>query len=192
MTPKPGGRKRKGQESAGKKSADSKPRAPEGRSAGTVRARKLAGEESWELVHPRCARDRQEDLEEVRKMLEAGEIDVAVDECRWLLNGCSDCLEAHRILGEIALSESDLPLARGHFGYAFRLGAKALEQAHTQGPLLYRVPANQSFLESAKALAWCLQQLGKRDMAAEVVKVILQCDESDPLGVKRLGHQPPG
>ncbi|MBI3838787.1 MAG: hypothetical protein HY288_12750 [Planctomycetia bacterium] len=155
-----------------------------------MRARKLAQEESWELVHPRCARDREEDLQEVRKMLDAGEIDVAIDECRWLLSGCSDCLEAHRILGEIALGENDLPLARGHFGYAYRLGAKALEQAHSQGPLLYRVPANRSFLESAKALAWCLKQLGKGEMAAEVVEFLLRCDPSDPLGVKRLGDEP--
>ena len=154
-----------------------------------VRARKLKGEEGWELVHPRCARDRDEDLEEVRKMLEAGEIDVAVDECRWLLGGCSDCLEAHRILGEIALSENDLPLARGHFGYAYRLGAKALAEAHCQGPLPYRLPANRSFLESAKALASCLHQLGKGEMAGEVVAFVLQCDPSDPLGVKRLADE---
>jgi hypothetical protein len=148
-----------------------------------VRARKLP-DAVWELVHPRCARDRQEDFEEVRKMLDAGEVDVAVDECRWLLNGCSDCLEAHRLLGEIAMSENDLPLARGHFGYAYRLGLQALEQAHTKGPLPYRVEANRSFLESAKGLAWCLQQLDKAEMSAEVVEVMLRCDPSDPLGVK--------
>ena len=33
---------------------------------------------SWVLVHPRCARDRAEDLDEVRAMVEAGEFDVAV------------------------------------------------------------------------------------------------------------------
>jgi hypothetical protein len=192
LTPKPGGRKRKGQRPAGKKSADSEPHAPRGRSAGAVRARKLQGEEGWELVHPRCARDREEDLEEVRKMLDAGEIDVAVDECRWLLTGCSDCLEAHRILGEIALAEQDLPLARGHFGYAYRLGAKALTEAKSHGPLPYRMPANRSFLESGKALAWCLKQLGKDDMADEVVTFILQCDPSDPLGVKHLADGPLG
>ena len=119
-------------------------------------------------------------------MVDAGELDVAVDECRWLLSGCSDCLEAHRILGEIALSENDLPLARGHFGYAYRLGAKALEQARSKGPLPYRLEANRSFLESAKGLAWCLQQLGKHEMASEVVEVMLGCDATDPLGVRKL------
>lgn len=152
----------------------------------TVRARKLPGDDGWELVHPRCARDREEDLEEVQKMLDAGELDIAMDECRWLLNGCSDCLEAHRILGEIALEANDVPLARGHFGYAYRLGTKALEQARTKGPLSYQVPANQSFLQSAKGLAWCLKQLDKQEMAAEVVETMLRCDASDPLGVKNL------
>jgi hypothetical protein len=155
-------------------------------SATSVRARRRAGEDAWELVHPRCARDRHDDLEEVRKMLDAGEADVARDECRWLLEACSDCLDAHRMLGEIALGENDLPLARGHFGYAFRLGAKALEQAGTRGPLPYRVEANRAFLESGKALAWCLMQLGKPEMAAEVVELLLACDASDPLGVAKL------
>ena len=152
----------------------------------TVRVRKLPDEQAWELVPPRCARDRQEDLEEVRKMVEAGEIDVAVDECLWLLSGCGDCLEAHRILGEIALSDNDLPLARAHFGHAYRLGVKAIEQAGSPAPLPYSVPANESFLESAKGLAWCLRQLGKREMAEEVVAIALRCDPSDPLALKGL------
>ena len=146
----------------------------------------MKGEDAWELVHPRCARDREDDLEEVRKMIDAGEVEIATDECRWLLSGCSDCVEAHRILGEIALGENDLPLARGHFGYAFQLGTKALNQAGSKGPLPYRIPANQGFLEAGKGLAWCLKQLDKREMAAEVVEQMLKCDPSDPLGVKSL------
>jgi hypothetical protein len=176
--------------------SEKKPR-PKGKSAGnshpapkpggsTVAARKRPSDDAWELVHPRCARDRQEDLEEVRKMLDAGETEVARDECRWLLGGCSDCLEAHRLLGELALAENDLPLARGHFGYAFRLGSQALARAGVKGPLPYRVEANQGFLESGKALAYCLKQLGKREMAAEVVEALLACDASDPLGVGQL------
>jgi hypothetical protein len=179
-------RKKKSPNSPGKKPSGGRDRARVSGGSSQVCARKLPGEEAWELVHPRCARDRQEDLEEVRKMVDAGELDVAVDECRWLLQGCSDCLEAHAILGEVALSENDLPLARGHFGYAYRLGTKALEQARTHGPLPYRLPANQPFLQSSKGLAWCLKQLGKRDMAAEVVALMLQCDPTDPLGMRNL------
>ncbi len=119
-------------------------------------------------------------------MLEAGELEVARDECRWLLEGCSDCLEAHRILGEIALEEGDTALARGHFGFAYRLGVTALTRAETSGPLPYRLAANQSFFEAAKGLAWCLLQLGKPEMAAEVVAVCTNCDASDPLRIRAL------
>ena len=153
---------------------------------GGLRLRKAPAGGGWELVHPRCARDRQLDLEEVRKMLDAGEVEVATDECRWLLSGCSDCLEAHRILGEIALAANDLPLARGHFGYAYRLGAKAIEAAGNPSPVPYRLSANQGFLESGKGLAFCLKQLGKPEMAQEVVSHLLRCDPDDPLGVRKL------
>jgi len=119
-------------------------------------------------------------------MLEAGEVDVARDECLWLLEGCTDCLDAHRILGEIALEAGDLPLARGHFGYAYRLGSQARSQAKGAAPLPYRIAANQAYLESAKALAWCLKELDKREMAEEVVAEMLRCDESDPLGARKL------
>ncbi len=184
MPYKPSGRGPK--KSRGGKAARRRESGPPAGGGTTIRARKRPDEEAWELVHPRCARDREEDLEEVRKMIDAGEIEVAMDECRWLLSGCVDCLEAHRILGEIALGENDLPLARGHFGYAFRLGEKALEQARHPAPLPHRLKANQSFLESAKGLAWCLKELDKREMAAEVVEVMLRCDPADPLGVRKL------
>ena len=124
-------------------------------------------------------------------MIDAGELEVAVDECRWLLNGCSDCLEAHRMLGEIALADNDLPLARGHFGYAYRLGEQALDRAGVRGPLPYRLPANQSFFESAKGLCWCLVQLGKPEMASEVTARVLACDPSDPLRLRNLGKPNP-
>ena len=114
-------------------------------------------------------------------MIEAGELDVARDECRWLLDGCSECLEAHRMLGEIALEEEDLALARGHFGYAYRMGIAALDRASVAGPLPYELLANRSFFESAKGLAWCLLRLGKRELAVEVVERVLTCDPSDPL-----------
>jgi hypothetical protein len=157
----------------------------------SVRARKRADDEAWELVHPRCARERADDLAEVRTMLEQGEWDIARDECRWLLVGCRDCLEAHRLLGEIALLEDDLPLARGHFGYAYRLGTGALAQAGVTGPLPYRLPANQGFFESAKGLAVCLARLGKREMAEEVVTRVLACDPSDPLHIRDVLSAPP-
>ena len=57
-------------------------------------------------------------------MIEAGETEVARDELQWLLGGCTDLIDAHKTLGEIALVEHDLPLARGHFGYAYQIGVE--------------------------------------------------------------------
>jgi hypothetical protein len=162
-----------------------------GGSASGLRVRKVAGGEAWELVHPRCARDRALDLEEVRKMLDAGELDVAMDECRWLLQGCSDCLDAHRILGEIALELNDLPLARGHFGYAYYMGLKAINAAGNPAPLPYALAANQGFFESGKGLIWCLKQLHKPEMASEVIEQLVRCDPSDPLGITKLADNDP-
>ncbi len=61
-----------------------------------------------------------------------------------------------------------------------------MERAGRPAPLPYRLVANQAFLESGKALAWCLVQLDKRDMAADVVAQLLECDPTDPLGVRGL------
>jgi hypothetical protein len=149
-----------------------------------VSLRPVPGREAWELVHPRCARVRAEDMEEVEAMLAAGETEVARDELRWLLDGCSDFIAAHRVLGELALEENDLQLARGHFGYAYEIGRRAFPGGAPPGPLPYELPANQGFLEAAKGLAWCLRQLGEVGLAKEVVKTMLDCDLSDPLGVR--------
>jgi hypothetical protein len=151
--------------------------------ANEIRARPIAGHEAWELVHPRCARERAEDLQEVERMIAGGEGEIARDELRWLLDGCSDCLIAHKMLGELALAEGDLRLARGHFGYAFEIGRKALDRAGAKTAAPYRLPANQAFFEAGKGLAYCLRELGKPALVAEVVNRLLQCDPTDPLGV---------
>ncbi|HWB08329.1 MAG TPA: hypothetical protein VG826_03860 [Pirellulales bacterium] len=149
-----------------------------------LRVRRKAGERAWELVHPRCALERGEDLEEVQQMLDAGEIDVAIDEMRWLLNGCSDFVAAHRMLGEQALADGDLKLARGHFGYAYEIGLSAFPAGGLDAPLPYRLPANRPFLEAAKGLAWCLHELGKLKLAVRVVEQLLKLDPADPLNVR--------
>ncbi|MBI1902719.1 MAG: hypothetical protein HYS13_16590 [Planctomycetia bacterium] len=147
-----------------------------------VACRKVQGQDAWELVHPRCALERADDLADVQAMLGAGEIDVARDEVRWLLKECSDFIAGHRLLGELALAEEDYALARGHFGYAFRIGLKALGEP-LPGLVPYARPDNQGFLESGKGLAFCLDKLGKREMALEVVETLLALDPSDPLAV---------
>lgn len=155
-----------------------------------VTLKKAPGGDGFELVPPACAIERQDDLAEVHSMLEMGEADVAVDELRWLLEGCSDFIDIHRILGEIALSREDIPLARGHFGYAYRIGSKVIGDPPC-GLLPYALPANQAFLESAKGLAWCLFKLDKAQLARDVVRTLLACDPSDPLGVKSWQTQAP-
>ncbi len=155
------------------------------RNATLVLARKAAGGEGWELVHPRLALDRSDDVEEVHKMIAGGEVEIAREELQWLLSGCTDMIDAHKTLGELALGDQDLPLARGHFGYAYQIGVKALDQAGAASGVPYRLPANQAFFEAGKGLAYCLRELGKTEMAVEVIKRLLACDASDPLGVAR-------
>ncbi len=152
-----------------------------------VDVRRLPGRPAWVLVHPRCAHERAEDLEEVDAMIEAGAIDVAVDELRWLLSGCSEFIEAHKRLGELALSQqNDVPLARGHFGIAYELGRSALLRRGMPAPLPYQLEPNQPFFEAGKGLAWCLCQLDKRQLAGEVLEFLLRCDPGDPLALRTM------
>lgn len=117
-------------------------------------------------------------------MLEAGEEDIAIDELRWLLNGCPDFIEAHRMLGELALAAGDVHLARAHFGFGYDLGLAAIPARGLKGPLPYSRPANQAFFESAKGLAWVFSELGMPDRAREVLDTMLRLDPSDPLGAQ--------
>jgi pentatricopeptide repeat protein len=142
---------------------------------------------AWVFVHPRCARDRAEDIAEVRAMVEAGELEVAVDELRWLVGGCSEFIEAHAMLGELALAiENDLALARGHFGFAVTLGLKTLKRQKVKGPLPYNQPPNKSFYEAGHGLVGCLVKLGMIEKAEDLVREIIALDRSDPLKLRAL------
>jgi hypothetical protein len=142
---------------------------------------------SWVLVHPRCARDRAEDLDEVREMIGAGELDVAQDELRWLLSGCAEFIAAHVLLGELAVAMyDDLTLARGHFGAGYQLGLQTWRRANRPKPMLFSQPANRPFLEAGRGLVWVLEKQGKRDMAAEVVATLLELDPEDPLKLRAM------
>lgn len=150
----------------------------------TLGVRRSSDGRGWVLVHPRGARERAEDLEEVREMIESGELDVAVDELRWLVGGCSEFVEAHALLGELALAEGDAALARGHFGFAVQLGLKALKQANVAGPLPYAQPANRAFFEAGRGLARALMKLGMTDKATTLVQDLVRLDPSDPLKLR--------
>jgi tetratricopeptide (TPR) repeat protein len=119
-------------------------------------------------------------------MLEAGEVDIARDELRWLLIDCRELIEAHRLLGEIAVSGGDLAMARAHFGYAYDLGRKAIPPDGLPGPLPYARKSNRAFFEAGEGLARCLGTLGEKQTATDVVQALLKLDPSDPLRLKDL------
>ena len=149
--------------------------------------RRASDGRGWVLVHPRCVRERAEDLEDVRLMVDSGELDVAIDELRWLVGGCSDCIEAHALLGELALAaDNDIPLARGHFGFAVQLVLKTLKRAKVAGALPYRQPANRPFFEAGRGLVWCLAKLDKMPKAVELVYTLVKLDPTDPLELRKL------
>lgn len=119
-------------------------------------------------------------------MIAAGEIEIAMDELRWLLDGCPEFLDAHVILGELAAADNDISLARAHFGIAYQLGTKEIRRVAPSGPLPYSLPGNQRFFQAGKGLIWCLEKLKKSDMAREVAAMLLRFDASDPLNIARL------
>jgi len=143
----------------------------------------------WEFVHPRCARRRRADMEEVEAMVEAGETEIARDELVWLLSECPDFLDAHVHLGLIALEEDDPKLARGHFGRAYELCLRALEAAGNPEPLPYTLDGNKPFYEAVKGLVHCLVDMGRRKVAQDVCQRITLLDPTDPLAIQRLVEQ---
>jgi hypothetical protein len=141
---------------------------------------------AWEFKEPRCAKARREDLEEVRHMIDAGEIEIAQDELRWLLNGCRDFMAAHRLLGDLAVETGDQRLARAHYGYAYQIGVQAIDRVGSVTSLPYCSAANRPFWESAKGLVQVLLKLNKTGMARDVIQRLLALEPGDPLELKRL------
>jgi len=146
---------------------------------------------AWEFVHPRCARRRRADMEEVEAMVESGETEIARDELVWLLSECPDFLDAHVHLGLIALEEEDPKLARGHFGRAYELCLRALEAADNPQPIPYSLDGNKPFYEAAKGLVHCLLDMGRQKVAQDVCRRIAPLDPSDPLAIQRLSEHRP-
>jgi hypothetical protein len=163
-----------------------RPAGRRGREAIAVARRESPQGAAWEIVQPRCARKRREDIEEVEAMVEAGETEIARDELVWLLSECPDFLEAHVQLGLIAMEDDDPKLARGHFGRAYELCLRAFEAAGSPHPLPYELPGNRPFHEAAKGLVHCLLETGRRKVAQDVCRRIAPLDPTDPLGIARL------
>lgn len=145
-----------------------------------------AGPHQWKLQYPRAVVDRADDLAEVESMIALGEIDCAIDELRWLLDGCSDLLAAHQWLGSLALEESDFALARGHFGIVFDLVREVLPSGGLPGTLPYECAENQVVFESGRGLAHCLHKLGHQELAHDVVRQLLAWDPNDPVKLREM------
>jgi hypothetical protein len=103
-----------------------------------------------------------------------------------LLQGCSDHMTVHFMLGDLALAEKDIKLARGHYGYAYDIGFKALRAAKFPKPFLQTIPDNAIFFEAGKQLAWCLKLLEKEQLMRDVIEFLLSCDPSDPLQLRPM------
>ena len=164
-----------------KKRSSRKPR----RTSRGVSVERARSGQGWTLVHPPCVRESAEDLDEVREMIAAGEYEVGIDELRWLVEHCTDFIEAHYLLGKLAVeANQDLPLGRAHFGFGYQLGSRALQRAGNPVPVPALHPANRPFYDAGRGLAWCLAELDKREMALEVIENLLRCDPADPLGLR--------
>src|SRR5688572_7354470 len=157
-----------------------------GPSPSGLSVRRTVDGRSWVFVHPRCVRDAAEDLEEVRLMIEAGEIEIALDELRWLVSDCPENMAAHVLLGQLAAETGDFPLARGHYGAGYQLGLQTLRREKMPKPLLYSQPANRAFFDAGQGLIGSLEKLGKSAMADEVVATLVELDPSDPLRLRAM------
>jgi hypothetical protein len=125
---------------------------------------------------PVCAVDRKEDLDEVHQMINGGELEIARDELLYLVGDCRAFLEAHNLLGELALEENDLAVARGHFGFAYEIGLDSLPKGF-RGILPANIDYNRPFFLAGRGLARCLIARGQKPEGREV---LVQLSRFDP------------
>jgi hypothetical protein len=125
---------------------------------------------------PVCAFDRKEDLDEVHQMIAGGELEIARDELLYLVSDCRAFLEAHNLLGELALEENDIPLSQGHFGFAYEIGLDSLPPGF-RGILPANRDYNRAFFLAGRGLARCLIARGQRDKGRDV---LVQLSRFDP------------
>jgi hypothetical protein len=130
------------------------------------------------LLEPFTAIDRKEDIDEVRKMIAGGELEIARDELLYLVSDCRGFLEAHNLLGELALEEEDLSLAQGHFGFAYEIGMGSLPPGFKG-----RLPANKEyngpFFLAGRGVARCLIARGQHDKGREVLEQLAKLDPDE-------------
>jgi hypothetical protein len=124
---------------------------------------------------PLCACDRKEDIDEVHQKISGGELEIARDELLYLVSDCRAFLEAHNLLGELALEENDIPLSQGHFGFAYEIGLDSLPPGF-RGILPANRDYNRAFFLAGRGLARCLIARGQRDKGRDVLVQLLKFD----------------
>ncbi|MGE5195529.1 MAG: hypothetical protein ACM3U2_23805 [Deltaproteobacteria bacterium] len=147
---------------------------PPGLSPARLQLKRLDGNR-FAFQPPICAVDRKEDLDEVHQMIAGGELEIARDELLYLVSDCRGFLEAHNLLGELALEENDLALARGHFGFAYEIGLDSLPKGF-RGLLPAKTDYNRPFFLAGRGLARCLISRGKRAEGREVLRQLSRFD----------------
>ncbi len=145
---------------------------------GLLRVRRVDGNR-YALLPPACAFEREEDLDEVRKMIAGGEPEIARDELLYLVADCRGFLEAHNLLGQLALEDEDIALARGHFGFAYEIALQSLGSAF-QGILPAGREYNREFFLAGRGVARCLISRGKREEGREILKKMAKFDPREP------------
>ena len=130
------------------------------------------------LLAPITALDRKEDIDEVREMIAGGEFEIARDELLYLVSDCRGFLEAHNLLGELALEEEDIPLAQGHFGFAYEIGMDSLPPGF-RGRLPANKEYNGAFFLAGRGVARCLIARGQLEKGREVLEQLAKLDPQE-------------
>ncbi|HBO45411.1 MAG TPA: hypothetical protein DD670_16060 [Planctomycetaceae bacterium] len=167
------------------------PRKSSPASTDRVTIRRVRSGDTFELVYPRSVLMRAEDMDEVRAMLKAGELDVAEDELRWLVGGCEALLEGHKLLGDLAAGREDWELARVHYAYAYELGAEAAKKGGLRGTLPYNRPNNRALHEAGRGLVNALRALNQPQLAEQVAKQLLAWDPTSAQADHSPAHTSP-
>ncbi|HTI49897.1 MAG TPA: hypothetical protein VL475_03060 [Planctomycetaceae bacterium] len=142
-----------------------------------LRIRRLDGNRVA-LLEPITALDRKEDIDEVRTMIAAGELEIARDELLYLVSDCRGFLEAHNLLGELALEEDDVSLAQGHFGFAYEIGMDSLPPGF-KGRLPANKEYNAAFFLAGRGVARCLIARGQDAKGREVLEQLARLDPQE-------------
>ena len=140
---------------------------------------KRVSKSTWAFVAPDCACERQLDLEDAQDMRAKREEEIARVELLYLVADCHGFMEAHNLLGELALEANDVKLARGHFGYCYENGLKTLPPGF-RGLLPADEGYNGPFFEAGRGLARCLIALGEVAQGAAILKKLASLDPVEP------------